>query len=347
MTANSKNYIRTIASPLSVQIEITDSCNEKCKHCYNSRQLTAMFKQRLSKEKIDRIISQLKKNNVFHVTITWGEPLLEKNLTLYAISKLLDNGISTTMNSNLTLIDKNTAEELQNVGLKYILSSLISSNSQTHNLVTQTKNWFEKWLKGVKNIQEHTNIALGVNMVLTQFNKNDVYDTGKFISNLWIKNFFVTRGSFPADVHNFWKIVVSGEEVLKWLDDLLKVKEDFWMRMIDILECYPLCLLAEDPKYAIFSNHKCSAGVTTATVWTDGNIRPCSHSNKSYWNIFDEDLDVIRWKMEDRRSWEYLPEICKNCDALEDCSWWCRLDAEWATLSFMTMNRIFKRSYRK
>lgn len=338
MAFNPESYIRTISAPLSVQIEMTDSCNEKCKHCYNSWQLIDIIKKRLSKDKIDRIVSELKNNNVFHVTITWGEPLLEKNLTFYAISKLLDVGISATMNSNLTLMDATTAKELEKIWLKYILSSLISANPNTHNIVTQTKNGFEKWLNGVKNIQENTNIALGVNMVLTQFNKDDVYDTGKFLSQLGVQNFFVTRWSFPAEMHNFWKIAVSWEETLRWLDELLRVQQDFALKTIDILECYPLCLLAEDSKYSIFSNHKCSAGVTTATIWTDWGVRPCSHSNKSYWNIFDEDLKTIWWRMEDWRCWEYLPDKCKNCEALEDCSWGCRLDAEWANGSINSMD---------
>lgn len=260
------NYSREISSPITAQIEITDKCNERCKHCYNTWQFQKSIFKTLTSNEIDIIVEELAKNKIFHTTITWWEPLLYKEQTFYAISKLLDRWISTTMNSNLTLVDEETAKRLQNLWLKFILTSLISSDKDIHNMVTQKNKAFEMWLKWVENIKKYTNIWLWVNMVLTQYNKDDVYETWKFLNSLGIKHFFVTRWSFPTEIRDFGNIAVSWEETLKWLEQLIKVKKDFSMKVIDILECYPLCFLAEDEKFHQFTNHKCTAWIGSITI---------------------------------------------------------------------------------
>lgn len=335
-------YSRKIDSPITAQIEITDQCNERCKHCYNTWQFTKSIFKTLTNNEIDRIVEELGENNVFHTTITWWEPLLHKEQTFYTISKLLDKWISTTMNSNLTLVDEKTAKKLQDSWLKFILTSLISSNKDVHNMVTQKSRAFEMWLEWVENIKKYTNIWLWANMVLTQYNKNDVYETWKFLNDLGIKHFFVTRGSFPTEIRDFERIAVSWEETLKWLEQLIKVKEDFSMKVIDILECYPLCFLADDERFHQFTNHKCTAWIWSITIWVSWDVRACAHSNVNYWNIFTEDLKNIWSKMDDWRNWDYLPEKCKKCEHLSDCSWWCRLDAEWSNGNIRDMDPFAK-----
>lgn len=83
----------------------------------------------------------------------------------------------------------------------------------------------------------------------------------------------------------------------------------------------------ENKDFNIFSKHKCTAWITTLTIWADWNIRPCNHADKTYWNIFDENMSDIWLRMKEWRTWELLPEKCKSCEFVFKCTWWCRMEA--------------------
>ena len=67
----SKKYAKELSAPLSVQIEVTSSCNVSCIHCYNTWQTWEKIYDHLDIEKADRIVSQLVENWVFSMWITW------------------------------------------------------------------------------------------------------------------------------------------------------------------------------------------------------------------------------------------------------------------------------------
>lgn len=321
-------YAENLVAPTNIQIEITDACNEKCNHCYNSWQIWKQLHACLTKQDIDKISDIFKENKIFWTTLTWWEPLLQKDLVSHAIQKFTKGNTITSLNSNLTLLDKDSALRYKDDWLDGILTSIISYDKDTHDKVTWKKGNFNQLLHWIDNAQSAW-IPLSVSMVLTQYNKDDVYETWKFIDSLWIKKFFVTRGSFPLDMPHFENIAITNNEIYKWLDDLLRVKDEFSLDIVNILECYPLCFLAQDKRYWSFSTRKCSAWVTTATIWTDLQLRPCSHSNMKYGNVLEEQFHTIRWRMKDWRDWNFLPEKCKACKDIHRCTGWCRMDSLW------------------
>lgn len=320
------NYAKELTSPLNISIEVTNKCNINCIHCYNTRQIDGIQHSSLDKEKIDRIVDQLVENNALAVGITWGEPLMKKREALYIVEKCSENWITTRLNTNLMLLDEETADELKKNQLKSILTSLTSFDKETHDKITGRSGNFQKVIKGIQLALEK-NIKVGVNMVLTKINKDHVYETGKFVHNLWAKGFYATKWSRPINIPNFQGYWVNPDDVLRSLEDLIKVKEDFWIN-VDVLECYPLCLLWENPKYFIFANHKCTAGISTATIWSNWDVRSCNHSNKTYGNILHENLTDIWKKMWERRSGELLPKQCLSCNYISKCTWGCRMEAE-------------------
>jgi radical SAM protein with 4Fe4S-binding SPASM domain len=99
---------------------------------------------------------------------------------------------------------------------------------------------------------------------------------------------------------------------------------------VDILECYPLCFIKDMGKYEKFTRRKCTAGIYSATIGSDGQVRPCSHSNRVYGSILTEDMVTIFARMSEWKTGELLPRKCLKCTFLKKCSGGCRCEAEYA-----------------
>jgi radical SAM protein with 4Fe4S-binding SPASM domain len=165
-------------------------------------------------------------------------------------------------------------------------------------------------------------------MVLLKQNHKLIYETAEFLKSIGVRSFSATKASPSLNSRNFNEFRLSIEELRSSLDDLEAVKEKLEMN-VDVLECYPLCLLSNLNKFWHYGRRNCTAGITTCTVGSDGNIRPCSHSDMCYGNIFEEELIDIFSKMDDWRNGKYIPDSCKQCDYLRMCSGGCRMEAKY------------------
>ncbi|MBS8122356.1 radical SAM/SPASM domain-containing protein [Candidatus Vampirococcus lugosii] len=339
------NFARQLSAPLSMQIEVTSSCNVSCIHCYNSWQITDRNHIHLDIEKAKIIIEQLKKAGVFHVGITGGEPLIKKDVVLFLIEQLSEHGISCSLNSNVMLLTKKLAQELKSKGLRSILTSLTSYDSKVHDQITGKEGNFNKVISGIKTALDE-DIKIGVNMVLTKLNIDHVYETGNFLKELGVKSFFATKGSWPANIPNFMDYAVDKDDVILSLSDLVRLKKEQGL-YVDILECYPLCLLSEIPEFAEFSRHKCTAGITSSIIGADGEVRPCTHADMSYGNIFQKNLDEIWQNMQEWRNGDLIPETCVSCEYLSKCTGGCRMEAKGTTGEINQMDPYAKPVNRK
>lgn len=82
-------------NPIGALIEITSQCNLKCKHCYNTTDSRTIYKD-MSNEQYMQLIDSLLKKGVFSITLTGGEPLLNKEL-LFSIFELVKHYSDTSI----------------------------------------------------------------------------------------------------------------------------------------------------------------------------------------------------------------------------------------------------------
>jgi len=320
---------RKLKSPVSIQIEITEECNNSCLYCYNHWRFKDKQRNFLSIEKIEKIIPDLVRNEVFEVTITGGEPLIRRNELMYLVRKLKENGISFTVNTNLRLLTEEYAEQLLETGAKFILTSLNSFRKKEHDYLSQNKNAFSETIKGIK-VALKWGFVVGVNVVLTKVNLNQLFQTAEYLSKIGVKHLSATKVSPCLGLHPQYystkNLFLNKKEILESLQVLIEIQDKLKMT-VDILECYPLCLIKDGVKYKKFIRRNCGAGINTLTIGASGDVRPCSHSNLVYGNIFQESLEKIWGKMDDWRSGKYIPKICRTCPFFKECTAGCRMDA--------------------
>ena len=323
---------RLFSAPTTVNFELTEICNVKCRHCYNPWRDESMGVNSIDKAKLKRIIDEFKEAKVFHVILTGGEPMSNFDILVEAIKNLKENNISVSCNSNLILADDHKTKILSEAGLDHILTSLPSLDAVQNDFIMQSKNSLVKITEGIKACVRN-DIRVSVNMVITRENRDNVYNTAKYAHELGAKKFFLTRAVPPTYSQNVKldetnPYFLTHEETKKTLDDALKAKEEFGIK-VGSLVSYPLCFLEDLEKYKDFVGRGCpSQSGHRMSINSNGDLHVCVHEEEKYGNILKSSIKEVYAK--DMRKWHdgsYVYDGCKGCEYIKMCSSGCQMVA--------------------
>ena len=318
---------RTLSAPINLQVEITEKCTHKCRHCYNYFRHGDNPGHTLNDDSIRFITNEIIENKVSRIVITGGEPLVEPEKVIN-FANLLSGipWISISLNSNLVLFNELIGKRLLQAGVKTILTSLVADDPKIHDWVTQRPGSWEKTVGGIE-LAKSFGYRVLINMVLTKWNIDRVYRTGKLAKDLGADKFGATRACAPTPLINtFENNLISIDQLRRSLDELYQLKEECGYN-VDVFEHYPWCALGDLEKYQYLSRRKCLAGVTSASIGADGQLRPCGHSSKKYGSILEDGLKAVWGRMSDWRNQQYVG-ICKDCKHLKNCTGGCAVEAE-------------------
>ncbi len=317
-----------LGAPVDVQIELTQACNWRCRHCYNywrSSGRAVGSSRHLSKEDLLRIVQELSTNCVPSITITGGEPFMRRREVFELLEMVEGAGIHASINTNLSLMRTKDVVRIasEHKGVS-ILFSLLSADAELHErLAGVPSGTQDKVVKTAAHaIQRGLHVSL--NMVLVRENLRTMEATARLAESLGVSAFCATKALPNAHAPD-GTYLLTPEEVHWSLVELMRV-EKLLNIPVDILGCYPRCLFIDTPAYRRFSHRTCVAGYTTVTIGADGNVRPCSHMGTSYGNILREPLSNIWQKMEGWREAEFVPLQCRGCPVVAACRGGCRVN---------------------
>lgn len=276
---------------------------------------------------LQRLVEEIEKNKVGRIVLTGGEPLVEPEKLIWFAKQLSRlPWVSVSLNSNMVLFTEEIGKELYSSGVHSILVSLTADTPEIHDWITQRLGSWQKAIDGIK-LAKSLGYRILVNMVLTKWNIDRVYQTGKLAQTLGVDKFGATRACAPTPMaKDFWKNLISVDEVRQSLVELYRLKDECGYA-VDVFEHYPWCALGDVGKYQYLARRKCLAGVTSASIGADGQLRPCGHSSKQYGSVIKDGLAPVWARMSDWRSQQYVG-ICKDCKYLDYCSGGCAVEAE-------------------
>ena len=314
-----------LSGPLSVQIEITDNCNEMCHHCYRSCQLRLQQKTKVLKpEDAVRVVEEVAVAGAFAVALTGGEPLLYPKSVIAAVKTARARGLICNVNSNLQKISEEIVQVFAENGVR-VLTSLISFDEACHDRIVGLPGAHNRLLGNIRKLVE-LGVKVSANMVVRHDNANHVYNTGLLAKSLGIHRFSATKAA-PTPGIDYATYAPSPQQIKTSLDALLQLNADTGLA-VDILESYPFCFLGDIEKYAMFARRNCTAGIFNCSIGPDGAVRPCSHASMTYGNVFSESLLNCWSRMDDWRGGKYINEECRHCRHLPKCTGGCRIDAK-------------------
>lgn len=156
-----RGRLRVMRTPKSVDIDITDRCNLRCKYCYffNS---PADVKTDLPPEEWLRFFEELKRCAVTEVCLAGGEPFIREDLR-DILEGIIRNRMRFSILSNGTLVTEDMARFLASTPrCNYVQVSLDGSGPETHD-ACRGSGAFEKAVAGLRLLQQHgVNVAVRV-----------------------------------------------------------------------------------------------------------------------------------------------------------------------------------------
>lgn len=309
------------------QWHITDSCDQRCKHCYifSKENKTELFELSLNELTIilDNCINMCERlNRSLYLSITGGDPLLHKNFWEFA-KILKDKEIPFNILGNPFHLNEDVCKKLHDCGCnKYQMS--IDGVERTHDFIRK-KGSFQCTLSKIPVLQE-----AGIkSAIMTTVSKTNIEEIPRII------DIVVENG---ADIFAFARYCpVNGEQ------DLL-VDPDEYHRLLGICwERYKkysesktsfnlkdhlwTLFLYENGLFEIdeqLDNNTiyegCACGIGHLTILSNGTVYACRRMESPIGNALTDSLyDIfLSPKMDEYRKYDDF-EKCSKCELLRFC----------------------------
>jgi 12,18-didecarboxysiroheme deacetylase len=149
---------------------MTRRCNLKCVHCY-AQAIDEQGVDEIDTPKAKELITDLAEFGAPVMLFSGGEPLVRKDLVElahFAVSK----GMRAVISTNGTLISKEKARELKDVGLSYVGISL-DGGEEVHDKFRAVPGSFKRALKGIENCQAE-GLKVGLRFTINKRNVQEV-----------------------------------------------------------------------------------------------------------------------------------------------------------------------------
>ena len=326
---------------------MTRRCNLKCVHCYAQSE-DISYENELTHEQSLAMMDNLAEFGVPVILFSGGEPLVHPRLVEYA-QYAVSKGMRAVISTNGTLITKEKAQQLKEVGLSYVGISL-DGLEETHDKFRGVPGSFKKAMAAIENCQE-AGIKVGLRFTI---NKRNVQDIPGIFDLLEEKN--IPRACFYHLVYSgrgseIAKEDLSHEETRQVLDLIMDRTKDLHDRSkpkeiltVDNHADGPYLyerLLSEDPERAaevmelLEMNEGNNSGRGIGCISWDGEVHPDQFwRDKSLGNIKDRPFSEI-WtdpeneflmKLKDKK--EHVKGRCAECKWLNICGGNFRARAE-------------------
>ena len=295
-----------------VFLEITRECNLRCKHCLNNS--GNCLQNELSFEELSKIVKDLAENGVQEIRFTGGEPLI--NDKVYELLKLSsENGIYTVIGTNGTLITKEVAKKLKDVGLMKAVVS-IDGSRKSHDYI-RGKGTYEKIAKGITNLRNNdifTSISFtATNLNYKEFTKVVKYARKYNVNNVWSDRYIPLGGSEDKN------LMLNYEQTREYLNIMSREREKLMKKKNNIttISMYRALQFQMTDDFA----YGCTAGDTLLTVMENGDLVPCRRMPIVVGNLLKENMYNLykNNKLLKELRKNLIPSDCVSCEHSEMC----------------------------
>lgn len=297
-----------------LDLNITNRCNFRCKHCAFDSGLIKMSE--LSLKELEKILRETKELGGKRVDITGGEPLLRKDVEkIISLCKKFNYKTELVTNASLLTIKK--LKKFKKLRLDAIAISLDGSNSKIYNRIRcKDKKTFDKVIKYIKEAKK-IGFYTKVNTVVFSSNLKDIPNITKLCLKLGV------------DEHGIYYFTPIGRgnrsneeavEPLKWLNFIRKKLKPYSNSKIKVSLEYPLI----ERKYwdkrlgCIASTEK-----SHLQILPDGNVYPCAilaSYNKPVANLKEKSVKDI-WNKKNlwKNYWKQVSRLFKSLGCGNSC----------------------------
>jgi radical SAM protein with 4Fe4S-binding SPASM domain len=324
----------TFSGPYYVIWCITSECNFRCIHCSQDSGVNKKNELTL-KEKFD-VVDQLVDAGCVDLSFSGGEPLFSKDffkVAEYAHKK----GLVTKVLTNGSLITKDVAKKLKDVGLHCVMISLDGAKKETHEKIRTQPRSFERTVGGIMNcIDEKIPVYLAT--TLTKINYKEIEEIIDHFKGFDVGFNIIDFHESGRGIKNFDSLQVSPKIRNEVFTNLAKKSlED---REIKIVVNSPMFLplmrktqmnsgtqpMACLPGIGVISDIKsqspyfsgCPACRISLVIDSNGDIKPCMYIDLVVGNTKKEKVSDVWKNSEVFKAFRCREDLKGNCGKCED-----------------------------
>ncbi len=245
--------------PLSVHLDVTYRCNERCVHCY----LDHDDHGEMTTAEIKDVLTQLSEAGSFLLTISGGEVFMRRDLfeiLEYARGLLFNVKLKT----NGVMIREREAKRLREIGVEQIQISIYSHRPEVHDAITKLPGSLKRTIDAIRFLRAQ-GLKVTIANVLMSENFADYAGVIALAKNL--------GASYTVDPTITPKI--DGDRSILRLNieesDLRQVFRD--PALVDDVEKF--CAPPPPPGEDVMEGYPCSAGHTSCYISPYGDVYPC------------------------------------------------------------------------
>jgi len=149
--------------PLSVHLDVTYRCNERCVHCY----LEHDDRGEMTTAEICGLLDQLAEAGVFFLTFSGGEVLMRMDffeILEHARARLFSVKIKT----NAFMIREKQADRMRDLGVDSVQVSIYSHRAEVHDAITKLPGSLKRSLAGIRSLRERGLKVIIANVLMRQ-----------------------------------------------------------------------------------------------------------------------------------------------------------------------------------
>ena len=149
--------------PLSVQLDLTYRCNERCVHCY----LDHEDHGEMTTAEIMGLLDQLAAAGVFFLNVSGGEIFMRPDLfTIIEHARKLQ--FSVKLKTNGVMIREKKAQRIAELGIEAVQISLYSHDAATHDEITKLPGSFKRTIEGAQFLRDAGVKVIFANVLMSQ-----------------------------------------------------------------------------------------------------------------------------------------------------------------------------------
>ncbi|OPY11710.1 MAG: Antilisterial bacteriocin subtilosin biosynthesis protein AlbA [Syntrophus sp. PtaU1.Bin005] len=329
---------------------MTRRCNLKCVHCYSSSQ-NIQYSDELTTAEAKAMIEDLAAFGSPVLLFSGGEPLMREDLPELA-RYAVERGMRAVLSTNGTLLTREKAAVLKEIGLSYVGVSL-DGRRETHDLFRGVSGAYAAAMKGIS-ICRDEGIKVGVRFTINRRNAADISDIFDLLEAEDIPRVCFYHLVYSGRGSALVAEDLSAEETRQTVDLILDRTRDLFERglpkevlTVDNHADGPylyLRLLKEDPRRAaevmelLQMNEGNSSGNGIGCISWDGEVHPdqfwrgISLGNvrrRPFSRIWTDEENGLLMKLKDKKP--HLKGRCATCRWLEVCGGNFRARAEAVT----------------
>jgi len=250
---------------MSLQIELTSRCNERCVHCYIPH---ANKNSAIMSELFYSILEQCHDMGVLDLTFSGGEPMLHPDFIDF-LRKSKEYDFSISILSNLTLLNDEIVTAMKESRLSGVQVSLYSMDAAIHDAITQMPGSFVKTRDAILRLIEN-DIPLQISCPAMKQNHDSYANVAKWAAEHKVRAFtdFIMMARYDHTTDNLDNRL-SLDEMGKVINDI--IDNDFVYQ-----ERLKEANFDEIEKIDISENILCGVCILSCCMVANGDIYPCA-----------------------------------------------------------------------